>query len=549
MSAFEISSLITAILSFSFGFFIFVNNRDSSSAKTWFNFSLLVSLWSLSLFGVASAQNEEIALLWQYLLDAVATLIPIFYFYFVISFLNLREKKRIAKNVSIVLGLIFFVLSFSHYIKIGVIKLAQGFYWIQPGPLYLLYVFYFSAYIVYTLILLVGVYKKSSGSYRNQIGAVIVAEIIGFGGGVTNFYLPFFNAFPIGNYLVAFYILSISYAIIRHGLFDLRVIATEIFSALLAIALLIDFLTSATLNEYLLKGILLLGSMVLSVFLIKSIFKEIRLREEIQRLADQLRKANEELKKLDQLKSEFLSLATHQLRTPLTITKGYISMVQEGTFGEVPQKIRDVLSKVYLSNERLINLVNDFLNLSRIESGRMKYNFEPMRVEALVENAVEEFKELAKEKKIDLIWKKPSGTLPEVTIDKEKFRQVLMNIIDNAFKYSKEGHIEVGMSEESRGLGDKDILIKVKDTGVGMTREELDFIFKRFARAQSGSKVNTEGTGLGLYLAKRIVNDHGGEIWAESEGHGLGSTFKIRLPAKGEEARKQARFKEFVEKI
>ena len=165
-------------------------------------------------------------------------------------------------------------------------------------------------------------------------------------------------------------------------------------------------------------------------------------------------------------------------------------------------------------------------------------------------NKTEEFKELAKEKKVDLIWKKPSGALPEVMIDKEKFHQVLMNIIDNAFKYCKEGHIEVSMSEEAgRGSSDKNILIKVKDSGVGMTREELDSIFKKFARAQSGSKVNTEGTGLGLYLAKRIVGDHGGEIWAESEGHGLGSTFKIRLPAKGEEVSKQVQFKEFVEKI
>ena len=100
-------------------------------------------------------------------------------------------------------------------------------------------------------------------------------------------------------------------------------------------------------------------------------------------------------------------------------------MIQEGTFGQVPQKIRDVLSKVYLSNERLISLVNDFLNLSRIESGRMKYNFEQMKAEQLVESAVEEFKELAKEKKVDLIWKKPSGALPEVMIDKENGMIVL----------------------------------------------------------------------------------------------------------------------------
>ena len=330
----------------------------------------------------------------------------------------------------------------------------------------------------------------------------------------------------------------------------MRVIATELLVFSIWVFLLVRTILARSLQDALLDGGLLVLVIFFGILLIRSVLQEVRSREEISRLAEDLRIANVELKKLDQLKSEFLSLATHQLRTPLTITKGYISMIQEGTFGQVPQKIRDVLSKVYLSNERLISLVNDFLNLSRIESGRMKYNFEQMKAEQLVESAVEEFKELAKEKKVDLIWKKPSGALPEVMIDKEKFHQVLMNIIDNAFKYCKEGHIEVSMSEEAgRGSSDKNILIKVKDSGVGMTREELDSIFKKFARAQSGSKVNTEGTGLGLYLAKRIVGDHGGEIWAESEGHGLGSTFKIRLPAKGEEVSKQVQFKEFVEKI
>ncbi len=547
MNAFQVSSIATAILSFAFGFFIFVNNRRSHLSRTWFNASLAISIWSLALFGVVSASRERSALLWQYLLDGAATLIPVFYFHFILTFLNLDEKKKLAKKISKVLGLLFFLLSFTPLIKLGVTKLFFGFYWVQPGPFYLLYLFYFSFYVIYTLYLLLLVYRTSSGSFRNQIGAVIVAEVVGFGGGITNFYPPFFNVFPLGNYLVAFYIIFISYAIIRQGLFDLRVIATEIFSALLAVALLIDFLASQTAGEYFLRGILLVGTMVFSYFLIRSVFQEIRLREEIERLADNLKKANAELKKLDQLKSEFLSLASHQLRTPLSIIKGYISMIQEGSFGQIPDKAREVLRKVYFSNERMINLVSDFLNISRIESGRMRYDFEPARIEDVIENVVGEFQEAAHDKKIDLMWERPGTPLPEAMLDKEKFHQVIMNLVDNALRYTQVGFIKIKVEPDR--AKDGHILVSVRDSGVGMTPEEIDQTFKRFSRGAGGSKVNTGGLGLGLYLAKRIVNDHGGEIWAESKGRGQGSTFLIRLPAQAREVQRAAQFNEFVDKI
>ena len=195
----------------------------------------------------------------------------------------------------------------------------------------------------------------------------------------------------------------------------------------------------------------------------------------------------------------------------------------------------------------MINLVSDFLNISRIESGRMQYDFESAKVEDVIDNVVGEFKEAARDKKIDLMWERPRTSLPEAMLDKEKFHQVIMNLVDNAFRYTQVGFIKITAEPDSLKSGH--ILISVRDTGVGMTPEEIDQTFKRFSRGAGGSKVNTGGLGLGLYLAKRIVNDHGGEIWAESKGRGQGSTFLIRLPARAREVKRAEQFNAFVEKI
>jgi len=233
----------------------------------------------------------------------------------------------------------------------------------------------------------------------------------------------------------------------------------------------------------------------------------------------------------------------------LTVIKGYISLIQEGTFGQIQDKLADALRKIYISNETLINLVGDFLNLSRIESGKMKYMFEPIAAEEMIQSVFEEFKEVVKDKKLELRYEKPTVPLARAMLDRDKFRQVIMNLVDNAIKYTPSGFVTLKLEEEKTSGGAKNILFSVSDSGVGMSKEDLDGIFKRFARGEGGSKVNTSGLGLGLYLAKRIVTDHGGEIWATSDGPGKGSTFWVRLPARAAEIEKEKQFKEFVEKI
>jgi len=253
----------------------------------------------------------------------------------------------------------------------------------------------------------------------------------------------------------------------------------------------------------------------------------VKLKKEVAKATYDLEIANEELKKLDQAKSDFISIASHQLRTPLTVIKGYISMMLEGSFGKLNPSERESLEKVYDSGERLIQLVENLLNISRIESGRLQFNYEMMNLEEIVDSVVEELAGPIKKKGLRLNYEKGEKPLPKIRIDEEKIRQVIMNLLDNAIKYTKRGGLTISLKKVG-----KNIQFCVSDSGMGMGEEELSNLFKKFSRGEGTSTVHTEGTGLGLYVAKEMVEAHKGKIWAESKGRGRGSKFWFELPIK-----------------
>jgi len=252
-----------------------------------------------------------------------------------------------------------------------------------------------------------------------------------------------------------------------------------------------------------------------------------KLEREVEKATRELKEAYEELKKLDKAKSEFISIASHQLRTPLTAIKGYISMMREKIYGKPPEKMGKPLENIYTSNERLIKLVNDLLNVSRIESGKMEMNLEKLSMEEMITSAIEELRNAAKEKNIYLKWEKPEKPLPKVLIDREKMRQVILNVVDNAIRYTERDGVTIKLKIENLKFK-----IIVQDTGAGLTKYELSKMFESFSRGAAGTRLYTEGVGLGLYVAKRFIEMHNGKIWAESKGKDKGSTFYIELPLK-----------------
>lgn len=271
-----------------------------------------------------------------------------------------------------------------------------------------------------------------------------------------------------------------------------------------------------------------------------------KLQIEVDRATKELRSANKELKKLDKAKSEFISIASHQLRTPMTVIKGYVSMIREGDFGPFGEKLNKPLENVLQSTNRLLSLIEDLLNVSRIESGRMQYEFEKTSIQEIVEGVFEDLKNYAKSRKLEFAYHGPKEKLPNIIIDPKKIREVVMNLMDNAIKYTQEGRVDVYLE-----VNNGEIVYKVVDTGRGMAKDDIGKLFKKFSRVGGAALVHTEGTGLGLYIAKQIIMKHNGKIWAESKGEGFGSTFalalKIDSPRLEAEYEKQVKANEAIE--
>lgn len=249
------------------------------------------------------------------------------------------------------------------------------------------------------------------------------------------------------------------------------------------------------------------------------------LQQRIANATRELRASNAQLQRLDKAKDEFVGMASHQLRTPLTTVKGYLSMVMEGDAGEITSEQYRLLDEAFMSSERMVNLINDFLNVSRIQTGKFIIDKHPTDLVKLIEQEIDRLKPTAVSRKLEFVFKKPSN-FPIINLDESKIREVVMNFADNALYYSYEGakiDVDLYIDEENQ------IIFKVRDTGIGVSADDQARLFTKFYRASNAKKQRPDGTGVGLFLAKKVICAHGGRIIFESV-EGSGSTFGFSLP-------------------
>ncbi len=533
MDLITISLIVVMFAILALGTTVIKNSKERLNKAYSLNILTIIG-WGLAMIFYRMSTPDSIVF-WSKLLYISASLIASNFLYFTYVFptystISFKKKTLIFLPNIILIILIFFGSSIIEGARV-MIGSENNIYW---GHVYFVYVIYILFYFNFAFLRL---YKKvkitEDKTERLQLIYVLLgyvsSGIISF---VSNLILPSFGIFTInwlGQISTILMALSASYAIVKHHLFSAKIITTELLTFSLWITLLIRLLVGETLIDHIANGITLLFTLLVGIFLIKSVIREVNQREKIEKLAVDLKKANTRLLELDKQKSEFVSFASHQLRAPLTAMKGYASLLIEGEFGEIKDEVKSAIKTILDSSKTLTNIVDDYLNVSRIELGTMKYSFEIIDYRKMVETVADELKPSIQKSKLSFnLHFNPDNENEKFIInaDKDKLKQVITNLIDNSIKYTPSGSIDVSLV---KNIKEKKITFSVKDTGVGISSEAMPRLFSKFVRLDSGNKQNIYGTGLGLFVAKDIVTAHQGKIWAESDGDGKGSVFNVEL--------------------
>lgn len=257
----------------------------------------------------------------------------------------------------------------------------------------------------------------------------------------------------------------------------------------------------------------------------------ITLQQKINEATKELRRVNARLRELDKTKDEFISMASHQLRTPLTTVKGYLSMVLDGDTGSVKKNQKEMVQKAFSGAQKMVYLIGDMLNVSRLQTGKFVIENQPTNLANLVAGEIAQLQETAEGHLIKLIYHKPDK-FPVLNLDDNKIRQVVMNFLDNAIYYTPtNGSVTVDLNSS-----DKEVQFTVTDTGIGIPAAVQHHLFSKFYRADNARKMRPDGTGLGLFMAKKVITAQGGAIIFKST-EGKGSTFGFSFPRHAMEAK------------
>lgn len=341
---------------------------------------------------------------------------------------------------------------------------------------------------------------------------------------VDNGFLADFGLGQYGIAAMALFIGMLGYASVEYKAFNTKTLAAQALVVGLVVLVASEFLFIDDVIGYILASLTLVLVFFFGFALVRSVRREVKQREELEVLAKNLEAANNRLKELDRLKSEFLSIASHQLRAPITAVRGYASNIAEGEYGPIPDYLKDPLQTMQESSRLMVNSIEDYLNISRIEQNRMKYEKSDFDIADLAKKVVKELVPVAEKRKLALTIAAPENLM--VNADIGKIKQVITNLVDNAVKYTKQGSVTVTVEHAN-----KQAKIVIADTGIGIAPDEIGGLFEKFKRARGANQVNTTGTGLGLYVAKQLIEGNGGKVRVESDGLGKGSRFIIELPA------------------
>ncbi|MEK7538328.1 MAG: histidine kinase dimerization/phospho-acceptor domain-containing protein [Patescibacteria group bacterium] len=548
--------LLGGVVALVSGISVYLKSEKGEQYGVWLLLNISSAVWSFGYFIMILAKSDKIALWSNWMLHFGAIFIPVLYFLFIIFITDAYKKYRRYIYVGVIFLLFFLITNTTTFFVKGVLPKYVFNYAPDAGPLYPYFTAYFFFFIGLAIFILILKILRTEGQEALRLKYILWSSIAGFLGGGSVFFLTFNVDIPPYP-LIAFslYPLIIDYAILKHNLFSIKVILVELAVFLLNLFLFLNVLTFNSIDSFILNGSVFLATLIFSVLLLRTIYKDIRIRERVSELAKQMMVANDRLRYMEKQKTEFVSIASHQLRTPLTVIKGYVSMIREGTFGPLSESARDAMDKLHKSSEKMVELVEDLLTVSRLEQKRAVLRFEVTDVVRMMRNIIAGVEDEADHVGLKMSLVAPADMKFLSMIDEKKFIQAIKHILDNAIRYTNPpGFVRIVISKSTLpGM----IRISISDTGMGMTEEKLRSLseqldFKASAvvarlktimpktKHQPGevlgqSEVKNAPTGdktvgVGLYIAKEIISAHRGNIWAKSEGLNKGTTVIVEIP-------------------
>lgn len=521
------------LLNIILGLFVFSQDRQARSSYYFFLLTAVTTSWGMSLFLLRSGYIPTYKLAWfcAQFAFASAALIPLAFYAFVSTFKATQEIVSKRTN-QIILFVTFCIetMIFSPLFLRDLNVAADG------TPLMSILPASHIAFGLYLCVAFGMLYRFLWIRYRDEADAQTKLQLlyifVGTGvpvvaGVFSNLILPLMGVSGMnwfGPFAVLFSTFTMTYGMFKHRLFDIRVVSAELLVLFMALLSTLAAVTNETVEGKIFGLVLTIVLIASGAFFILSVAKEVRTRELAEQLAKELESANAQLAALSAQKSEFLSIATHQLRTPLGAMNGYTSLILGGSFGPITEKTQEVLRKVLQSGMLMNGTIEDFLSVSRIEQGRMVYDMTDFDIRTLAKEVYEELRAGAERKGLVLHYEMPEEAFM-VRADYGKLKHVISNLVDNSIKYTREGSVTIRAQRV-----DSSVRVLITDTGVGIPADEIGKLFDKFVRARGAAGVNVSGTGLGLYVAKQMIEAHKGKVWAESAGEGKGSTFIAEIP-------------------
>lgn len=533
--AINILIIFAAVGSLIYGWLVYTRRKDSESNILFFLLTVAVAAWGVAMVFYRSVEIPGLSVPLARMLYATAAAIPVLFFLFASVFPS--AQRRLPHTAFFgalgMLGVMWCIALFPNVLIQDVLhRQGEEAFIVFSQGLHVAYALFIVSFFLLGYFQLIRTYLSSDVLVKTQVFYIFIGTLVPTSLSlITNLLLPLYGIFDwnwFGQISTVIMSSLITYGIFKHRIFNVRIIFTEV---LIFFVWLISFLriVFAETTAAVIFNTLAFGALVfIGYLLIRSVTREVESREKLEQLATELQSANSRLRELDRQKSEFLSIATHQLRGPLAGIRGHLSLIIDGSYGSVPKEILDVVKKIFNSSGVLAQTINDFLNVSRIEQGRMQYDMETIDCNKLIARIVEDLQPVAQERRLSLT-QETTCTDCHIYADKAKLQHIFTNLIDNAIKYTEHGWVTVALTDAPT---ENMLRVTISDSGIGIDAQEIQGLFEKFVRARGASGINIHGTGLGLYVARQMVVAHHGNIWAESDGKGKGSRFIVELPKK-----------------